>query len=194
MIVTETTPVAQSALPVARLKEHLRLASGFAEDQIQDALLAGFLRAALTAIETRTSKALIRRAFTITLNDWAPRTRLPMAPVAAITGLSLKEGGTMSALPASQYALEEDAQAPVMIGHDLPGMGPGRSLVISLEAGYAASFDAIPADLAQAVMMLAAHYYEYRNETALGAGCMPFGVTALIEGYRPLRIGMGADA
>lgn len=76
MIVTETTPVAQSALPVARLKEHLRLASGFAEDQIQDALLAGFLRAALTAIETRTSKALIRRAFTITLNDWAPRTRL----------------------------------------------------------------------------------------------------------------------
>lgn len=194
MIVTETTPVAQSALPVARLKEHLRLASGFAEDQIQDALLAGFLRAALTAIETRTSKALIRRAFTLTLKDWAPRTRLPMAPVAAITAVALKEGGTMSALPASQYALEEDAQAPVMIGHDLPGMGAGRSLVISLEAGYAASFDAIPADLAQAVMMLAAHYYEYRNETALGAGCMPFGVTALIEGYRPLRIGMGAEA
>ena len=42
--------------------------------------------------------------------------------------------------------------------------------------------------------MLAAHYYEYRHETRLGDGCMPFGVSSLIERYRPLRIGLGARA
>jgi uncharacterized phiE125 gp8 family phage protein len=40
--------------------------------------------------------------------------------------------------------------------------------------------------------MLAAHFYEYRHETALGSGCMPFGVTSLIERYRPLRLSLGA--
>ena len=44
------------------------------------------------------------------------------------------------------------------------------------------------ADLAQAVMLLAAHYYEYRDETALAEGCMPFGVASLIERYRIVRL------
>ena len=39
--------------------------------------------------------------------------------------------------------------------------------------------------------MLAAHYYEYRNDTGLSDSCMPFGVTSLIQRYRPLRIGTG---
>ena len=47
-------------------------------------------------------------------------------------------------------------------------------------------------NLAQAVLLLAAHYYDYRAETALGQGCMPFGVTSLIARYRPLRVGFGS--
>jgi uncharacterized phiE125 gp8 family phage protein len=46
--------------------------------------------------------------------------------------------------------------------------------------------------MSQAVLMLAAHYHEYRYDTALDGGCMPFGVTALIERYRPLRLGGAA--
>ncbi len=49
----------------------------------------------------------------------------------------------------------------------------------------------VPPDLQQAVFMLGAHYYEYRHETSLSDGCMPFGVTSLIERYRTVRIGMG---
>jgi len=50
----------------------------------------------------------------------------------------------------------------------------------------------MPADLAQAVLMLAAHYYEFRSDTSLGQGCMPFGVTSLIERYRTVRIFAGS--
>jgi uncharacterized phiE125 gp8 family phage protein len=60
-------------------------------------------------------------------------------------------------------------------------------------AGYGAAWSDLPADLAQAVLMLAAHYYEYRHDTALSGGCMPFGVTSLLERYRPLRISAGAQ-
>jgi len=41
------------------------------------------------------------------------------------------------------------------------------------------------------VLLLAAHYYEYRDETALGEGCMPFGVSSLIERYRTVRLFAG---
>ena len=50
------------------------------------------------------------------------------------------------------------------------------------------AWEDVPADLAQAALMLAAHYHEYRDATALDGGCMPFGVSALIERYRPLRL------
>ena len=62
---------------------------------------------------------------------------------------------------------------------------------VAFGAGYGASWSEIPADLAQAVMLLAAHYYEFRNETSLSEGCMPFGVTSLIERYKPIRLGGG---
>lgn len=68
------------------------------------------------------------------------------------------------------------------------------SVVVHFEAGFAAAWEGVPSDLRQAVLMLAAHYYEYRHETRLGDGCMPFGVSSLIERYRPLRIGLGARA
>ena len=61
-------------------------------------------------------------------------------------------------------------------------------------AGYGPTWAEVPADLAQAMLMLAAHYYEYRSDTALGAGCMPFGVTALIERYRQVRMTLGGQA
>ena len=62
---------------------------------------------------------------------------------------------------------------------------------IVFTAGMAADWGGLPADLGQAVLLLAAHYYEYRDETALGAGCMPFGVTSLIQRYRTVRLAPG---
>ncbi len=55
-------------------------------------------------------------------------------------------------------------------------------------AGFGAGWADIPADLAQAVLLLAAHYYEYRDEVSLSQGCMPFGVSSLIERYRTVRL------
>ena len=66
----------------------------------------------------------------------------------------------------------------------LPTIPTGGCARLSFLAGYGPEWSDLPPDLSQAVMMLATHYYEYRQDMALGAGCMPFGVTALIERYR----------
>ena len=63
MLIEETAPAAE-ALPVAALRGHLRLASGFdgPDDAAETAALSGFLRAAIATIEARTGKVLLRYA------------------------------------------------------------------------------------------------------------------------------------
>ena len=68
MMLVEETTVPLSALPVAQFKDRLRLGSGFSDDGLQDSVLESYLRAAIAAIEARTGKILIERAFTWTLS------------------------------------------------------------------------------------------------------------------------------
>ena len=68
MMLVEETTVPTAALPVAQFKDHMRLGSGFADDDLQDGLLESHLRAAIAVIEARTSKILIARNFMWTLS------------------------------------------------------------------------------------------------------------------------------
>src|SRR5690349_14417981 len=111
MNLVELTEVPDTALPVARLREHLRLGTGFPDDSLQDALLAGFLRAALAAIEGRTGKALLSRSFLFTLPSWRSPERqpLPAAPVTGIVSVTLTDAsGAVTNLPLTAVRLEED--------------------------------------------------------------------------------------
>ncbi|MFQ6553305.1 head-tail connector protein [Aestuariibius insulae] len=196
MMLTEETAVSAGALPVAQFKDHLRLGTGFGETGLQDGVLESFLRAAIAGIEGRTGKALITRDFLLRLTLWkSPGAQpLPLAPVQEILSVrAVAPDGSEREIAASSLRLEPDAQVPwlMSVSGALPAIPIGGSVQIRLRAGYGASWDALPSDLAQAVLLLAAHYYEYRHETALGDGCMPFGVTALIERYKARRIGRG---
>ena len=196
MMLIEETAIADEALPVDQFKAHLRLGTGFTEDSLQDEVLKGFLRAAIAAIEARTGKVLITRAFSWDLNGWrdAAGEVLPVAPVTAISAVTVTDAtGTDTVVDSGRYRLAQDSQRPRLrpAGASLPTIPTGGSVKIAFTAGMAADWGALPADLGQAVLLLAAHYYEYRDETALGAGCMPFGVTSLIQRYRIVRFGAG---
>lgn len=199
MMLSEVTPVPDAALPLAEFKAHLRLGTGFGEDSLQDPVLTGFLRAALAAIEGRTGKALITRDFELEIRHWRDRARmvLPIAPVQMIAEITLRDaGGTDTVLDPALYQLEADSHRPRLCptGSLLPSIPTGGLARITLTAGMAADWGGLPADLGQAVMLLAAHYYEYRDNTGLHGGCMPFGVTSLIERYRSLRLVIGGLA
>jgi len=192
MLVGETT-VPPSALPVTQFKDHLRLGSGFSDDGLQDGLLESFLRAAMAAIEARTGKILIEREFSWTLTAWRDtgQQALPVAPVSAIAEVvTISRLGDETVASAASYRLEPDMQRPCLVatGGMLPVVPLAGSVRVGFLAGFGPDWSDLPADLAQAVMMLAAHYHEYRHETAFGGGCMPFGVSALIERYRTVRL------
>jgi len=197
MMLIEETAVPLAALPVAEFKAHLRLGTGFGEDSLQDTVLESFLRAAIAAIEARTGKVLIEREFSWTLTSWRDRAvqSMPVAPVRQITALTLiNRLDEHETVDPGLYRLEQDMQRPRLraVASLLPMVPSGGTVELRFMAGFGPRWGDLPADLGQAVLLLAAHYYEFRSETNLSQGCMPFGVTSLIERYRTVRIFAGS--
>jgi uncharacterized phiE125 gp8 family phage protein len=191
MMLIEQAPVPQAVLPVAEFKDHLRLGTGFADDGQQDALAGSYLRAALAAIEGRIGKALIQRAFWLELPDWrAPGEQpLPLAPVQAVASITLVDAeGAETVVDGARWRLVKDMQRPriASVGVLLPPVPQDGAVEIVFTAGFGPAWGDVPADLRQAVLLLAAQYYELRHEG--GAGAMPFGVMALIERWRTVRV------
>ncbi|SNT71813.1 head-tail connector protein [Paracoccus seriniphilus] len=193
MLIEETAPAAE-ALPVTALREHLRLGSGFdsPEEAAETAALTGFLRAAMAAIEARTGKVLLARRFRMRIDEWRDRLAqpLPLAPVDEIMAIRIDDGdGQMTELSAESWRLVPDNQRPLILptGVILPNVPRRGSVEVIFTAGFGETWQAVPADLAQAVLMLAAQYYEDRGSDSARGG-MPFGVSALIERWRQVRV------
>lgn len=193
MLNEEAAPVA-GALPVAALRGHLRLGSGFgpAPDPAEDAALAGFLRAAIATIEARTGKVLLRRPFRLRLAGWRDEggQPLPLAPVASVEAVEIEDAdGRVTPLPPASWRLVPDDHRPVLRprGAMLPPVPWGGSVTLRFTAGFADRWDRVPADLAQAVLMLAARFHDDRGAGGHAGAALPFGVASLVERWRAVR-------
>lgn len=199
MVLVELTQIPTFDLPVARLREHLRLGTGFADDMLQDGVLETALRGAVAAIEARTGKVLFERGFRWTLSAWRSR-ELQEMPVAPVTGLisinTVTRSGDVTAIDIDDVVLVPDTHRPQLraAGSHLPVIPTHGTVQVSFTAGYSPDWVGLPGDLGQALMLLAAHFYEARHEGVDGDGNMPFGVVSLIERYRTVRVLGGAHA
>lgn len=199
MRLKEQNSLPTAALPITQFKEYLRLGSGFGEDSLQDTVIEATLRAALAAIETRTGKALLERTFVWQVDGWRQpdAQALPVAPANAISWLkTVTRDGTETIADLTCFYLESSDQRPTLRAacSRLPVVPTYGYAELGFTAGYAADWDDLPADLAQAVLLLASYFYEARNEIAANDGNMPLPVTQLIERYRTVRILGGSAA
>ena len=199
MILTEVTTVPTLALPIAAFKTHLRLGTGFADDTLQDGLLESTLRAAMAMIEGRIGKVLIARRFKWVIEDWrnGSEQALPVAPVTALVSVTLVDAADLAVLvDPARYKLVQDTHRPKVIaaGSALPLVPMAGRIEVVFDAGFGAAWAAVPADLAQAVLLLAAEYYEHRSESGVRDGGLPFGVVTLIERWRTVRVLGGGTA
>lgn len=193
MMLVELTTVPGAVLPVAEFANHLHLGTGFADDGSQNAVLEAYLRASMAAIEARIGKSLITCSFSWQVTAWrtADGQGLPVAPVQAITAVKLSDrAGNVTLADPARYTLEKDSQRPrlVAIAGSLPAIPAGGAADIVFDAGFGAAWADVPVDLAQAVFLLAAHYYANRGGAGTREDLMPFGVMALIETHRTVRV------
>lgn len=193
MLLTETAPAAANPVPLREMAAHLRLASGFSDDGSEDSLLELYLRNATAVIERRTAKALISRSYVLQVVCWnrSGHLRLPLGPVSSIESIELIRPGSTIALTSDEWVLEPGLSRQRLTG---PGGGALRPLPhgglasLTLTAGFGPSWNEVPDDLRQAVLLLATHYYENRSgDLGLDNG-LPFGIGPILERYQPMRL------
>lgn len=192
MFLVELSTVPVQVLPVAELRDHLLLGSGFADDGAQDSVLEQYLRSAVSTIEERTGKALFEKQMSWTLTVWRDREcqSLPVAPVSSIDHVELIDAdGAISVVDPSRYRLVPDGHRPAIRGNGtwLPAIPSGGSVVVRFTAGFGAGWADLPPSLQQAVLMLAAHFYENRGGQGR-AGEWPGVISSILERFRTVRI------
>lgn len=193
MELTVITPPDPAALPVAGLRAQLRLGTGFADEASQDSELAGFLGAAIRVIEARTGKALLSRSLRLVLQGWRwpDAQALPLAPVLGLEAVLMRRADDSAVtVDPARYRLKADRHRPQIVatGGMLPRVPHGGQVEIDFVAGFGPAWADVPADLAQAVLLLAGEYYAARGGERPD---LPASVAGLLAGWQALRLSAG---
>ena len=172
---------------------HLRLAHGFNDDGAESAVLEIYLRNATAVIERRTGQALIARAYTLQVATWDRdgHLSLPIGPVSAIDQIRFIGPNSMIDLEPEDWFLKPGTTRQKLTGPNGMALWPlprGSVAELSFTAGYGPSWDDVPDDLRQAVLVLGAHFYENRFGDVALDGALPYGVGQIVEQHRGMRI------
>ncbi|MDE1173860.1 MAG: head-tail connector protein [Parvibaculaceae bacterium] len=171
---------------LAQARAYLRL-----DATDEDTLVPALISVARTSLETELRRAFISQRWTLLPDRWpGSSVTIPLTPVQSIDAVRVS-GITLAA---DSYACE-CRRDPAVI-HGRAGMGwplpadPAGGIEIDFTAGYGDAADDVPAPVRQAILMLAAHWFETREPVAMGTPVleMPFTVSRLIEPYRRPRL------
>ena len=168
-MVTAPVPPAAIAAAVAAARGFLR-----AEGSAEQALIERLAASAILLGEAYTGTLFLRR----TVEDVQPVTAgwrlLDAVPVTAIAGVTaLPADGAPFVLAAGAYAIDIDAVGRGWVR--VTQAGSASRVAVSYTAGLAATWDELPAGIAQGVTALIAHLFDDRD----GASRPPAAVAAL---------------
>ncbi|MFA5162095.1 MAG: head-tail connector protein [Elusimicrobiales bacterium] len=184
---------APAAEPVtlAEQKSHSRV--DYADD---DALIAGFIKAARECVEMLTNRKLITQRWRVYW-DGLPADGVIIAPFAPVTAVEFVRfwdaNGVGTVLNAAVYyadVLCEPARVLPKDNWQTPSAGFRRANGIEVDfgCGYGAAGANVPEPLRQAIRLLAAHWYENRIAVSDAANVrfeeLPMGVQYLLAPYR----------
>jgi uncharacterized phiE125 gp8 family phage protein len=160
----------------------------------EDDLIAGLIRAARDEVEAQTGLALITQSWRLTRDCWPRGGRISLlrAPVSQILSVTTyDDGGAASVVDPSAYQVDTDARpARLLLGASPGALRVMNGLEVDFTAGFGDSADAVPDRLKRAVLLLVAHWYEFRAD--YGAADQPVSIPAdferLMAGYRLARL------
>lgn len=178
----EPSPIPSALLDGARgqAKAYLRLDST-EEDGLIDQLVAD----AVSLAEAFTAQRLLIRTGVEQIPARSSWTRISTAPVRALALVEAVAGdGTAQAVAATSYQLDVTAEGDGWLR--VTGSVPAARLRLTLSAGLAANWAALPDALRLGILRLTAHSYSHRD-AAQDAG-PPAAVAALLRPWRRMRL------
>lgn len=171
------TPIQPVLLDEA--KDYLRVSGDH-----EDAAIASFIAAAGEMVFRHSSIVLINRELTTTIaSGEAKQVSLPFRPVSVVQSVSeIRPDGSRSSLNSAVYRLEAGLFPRLHLLRT-----PKYPLEITMTAGFGPDWNAVPADIQHAVLMMVARLYTHR-ENATGNVLRESGAAGLLAPYREARL------
>ncbi|MDB5640991.1 MAG: hypothetical protein JWN07_308 [Hyphomicrobiales bacterium] len=159
-----------------------------------DQLVLALIRAARSAVEQATRRALVAQSWRLRVDRWPVerRLRLPLSPILSLDAVRVFDAAGAPTLADLAGFHIEPARGATLVC-DAPPLSPGRianGIEIDMTAGFGASAQDVPEPLRMAMRLLVAHWYERRGD-ALHEDriyTLPAGVAALVTPWRAARL------
>lgn len=183
-----TSPPAIEPVSLAEAKAHLRI--GHSDD---DEAIARLIAAARRHVEAHTGLCLIAQGWSHFRDDW-PETgivELPQAPVSSVDEVIVYGDDDTPATidPAHYHADLVSRRCRLLLRGSRYWARPGRignGIEIQVTAGFGAAATDVPAELRQAILELAGHWYAHRGDG--DPPPLPLSAARLIDGFREIRL------
>ncbi|MGO4572809.1 head-tail connector protein [Microvirga sp. 2TAF3] len=173
-------------ITLAEMKAHLRV-----DDDADDELIGGLVKAARLMVEAVSRRILIEQRWRLMLHRWPQggTVLLPVSPLIAIESIHVFDAsGAATEVTAEAFESDALSDPPRIMLHGAPEPGKIRNgIAIDLRAGFGAAPDAVPASLRLAVKILVAHWYENRGDVA-GEQVLPPDAFALLAPFQRARL------
>jgi uncharacterized phiE125 gp8 family phage protein len=160
----------------------------------EDTLIADLISAARQDVENQTGLSLISQQWRMTMDNWpdGDMIELPRGPVTGIAAVTVyAANGTPSTAPVAEYLLDIRSDPARLLFERRAN--PGRrinGIEIDFSAGFGATGTNVPDMLIRAILLLVAHWYEFRG--AFRASDQPVsypdGYLPLLRPYRKVRL------
>lgn len=189
MTLFRTVEPAAEPVTLAEAKAQLRI-----DHDSEDALLAGLIRAARSEVEAQTGIALIDQSWRLTLDRLPPDgcvlvRRHPIAEILSVTVYG-PDGEAILVDPDDYEADLVSRPARLQFAQPTGILRRMNGIEIDFRAGFGEAGPDVPDLLRRAVLVLVAHWYEFR--TAYRAEDQPVSIPAgfdrLVAGYRLGRL------
>lgn len=187
-----TSPPTVEPVTLAEAKAHLRI-----EHTDEDALIASLVLAARLHVERLLAIAMLNQGWSLLLDRWpSDAVTIPLYPVASLTAVTVRDAdGLPAVVPAADYSLDKASRmarldrSSATVVWPPPGP-PMNGIEISFQAGFGDTAMQVPEPLRQAVVRLAADWYEARSTVEVGSAeqPLPAAVAALVAPYRVRRL------
>jgi uncharacterized phiE125 gp8 family phage protein len=189
MSLLRVSPPGPLVVSLAELRAQCNLTDDDGTDQ--NALLAGYARTAMDWVEQQLGKALTTSVWQYSISTfpygYAPCIRIPLEPLISVDEITYTDlAGVSQVLPTTRYALLAHGQLLPAYGLTWPATRCPSDVVIRFTAGFGPDHNAIPEPIRQAVMMMAAYFFDQRSAALVDPEVLevPFGVRDLLAPYR----------
>ena len=182
------TEPSREPVQLSEVKSYLGITD---DDDSQDDVILGHIKAARKKVESYLNRSLITQTLEIAFKDWPDNLYLDQMPVQSITSIIYTDDdGTDQTLSTAYYSLDDYSvrhKVYLNYSYDWPSARDvENSIKVRYVAGYGTTGASVPDDILQAMMIIIGNWVRYQAsaESGLPISTIPYAAKELLQEYR----------